>query len=247
MDSNDTSYRVDPLIVAEPVPAKVLERFKGLRLEALHTTPHSYLSTLEQEEKLTNSEWEAMMLKPAHQYLICHRPASPIKSSAADFDYASGEWAENDVWVGMFCLCGPYDKDEYAVTSLPGSTATDFGEHEAGWYINAVYLQPELENQEGHTVIQEAIFDHLRFWTDKHLPTMFDDATGLEKPKRARLAGILPIDAEILGSLYESMAGQTVGWADRPLGRKIGGLEDLADVGSVGGLRMRCVEKVIVC
>lgn len=39
MDQKITSYRVDPLMVTEPIPAKVVENLKSLRLEAWRTTP----------------------------------------------------------------------------------------------------------------------------------------------------------------------------------------------------------------
>ena len=132
------SYLVDPLIVTEPIAAKVVEKFKSLRLEVLHTSPPSYLSTSELEGELTNAPWKAAILDPNRRYLVCHKPLPPTNNT----EFASDGWAENDAWVGILCLLGPYTKDDYAVASLVGSTATEMDNDELGWHLTALYLQP---------------------------------------------------------------------------------------------------------
>ncbi|KAI4262874.1 MAG: hypothetical protein L6R42_001958 [Xanthoria sp. 1 TBL-2021] len=247
MDQKITSYRVDPLMVTEPIPAKVIENFKSLRLEALRVAPPSYLSTLEREEKPTDAQWKARILDPTHHYLICHKPLSPTNNTVSDSESAAGDWAENDAWVGMLYLLGPYNLDGYAVTSLVGSAAMETDGDEIGWYINGIYLQPNSRCEASATAIHEAILEYLRFQTDEYLPTVFNDATGLEKPKRARLAGTIRNNSDQLEALYESLAGRHVGWADTKLRRRIAGLDDLPDMEPMGQLRMRVMERVIEC
>lgn len=247
MDEKVASYRVDPLIVTKPLTAKVLNNFKSLRLEALRTFPQSSSSTLEAEEGLSDSQWEATILDPAHQYLICHTQLHSAGSTISDSECAADEWAEDDAWVGMLCLSGPYRKDEYAGASLLGSTAMVFDEHESGWYINALFMQPDSRCKESATAIHEAVLDYLRFQTDQYLATTFDDATGLEKPKKARLAGILRTDNDPCRELFESLAGRKIGWANEPLRRKIAGLDGvMPDAGSMKEL-MQVTESVIEC
>ncbi|KAL8703952.1 MAG: hypothetical protein Q9201_002875 [Fulgogasparrea decipioides] len=247
MDGKDILYWVDPLKATEQIAANVVQKLKTLRLEALRSNTSAYVSTLEREEKFTDSEWEAHILDPKHHYLICHTSPQTANDTRLDNEAAADEWVEKDAWVGMLLLLGPYPKDEYGATRLLSSTAMGPEEEETRWHLTALYLQPKHRCEDSAIAVHEAILDYLTIWTNERLETLFDHATGLEKPKRARVAGVLASENDQLRVLYEALAGQSVGWADGALGHKIVGIEDLPDVGSMGGLCMRVMERVIEC
>ena len=249
MDGKKISYRVDPLKVTGPVSAEVVLKFKNLRLESLRSNPLAYLSTFEREKQITDTQWEALILDPVHHYLICHTSLQPSHDTATVLDYqvATNDWAEKDTWVGMLYLLGPYTKADYGATPLLSSTTLGTEFEETRWHLAGLYLQPDSRCNDSAIAIHEAILDYLTFFTDNYLESVIDNATGLEKPKRARVAGMLRTENDQLGALYEALAGQTVGWADAALGRKIAGIEGQREELPMADLRMRVLERVIEC
>ena len=249
MDGMKTSYRVDSLKATAPVSPQVVLKFKNLRLESLQSNPSSFLSTLEHEKQFTDSQWEALILDPVHHFLVCHKSPHPSQDKARVLDKqaATNDWAEKDVWVGILCLLGPYTQADYGATPLLSSSALGTDLEETRWHLTGLYLQSDSRCNDSAIAVHEAILDYLTFFTDNYLESMIDDATGLEKLKRARVAGIIVTENDQLEALYKALAGQKVGWADAALGRKIAGIEDHREEGPMAELRMLVLERVIEC
>lgn len=247
MAGKKTSYFVDLLTATGAVPSSWVQKLKSLRLEALRSNPSSYLSTFAREEELTDDQWSERILHPRYHYLICHTPRVPATDTALGDDASTPGWEENDDWVGMFLLLGPYQKDEYGAAPLLDSTALGPDKEEARWHLTALYLQPDSRCADSAIAIHEAILAYLRFWTDDHLETTFDHVTGLEKPKRARVVGQLRGENDPLAALYEGLAWKTVGWAGGVVGRRIAGLEDYPGEEPMHEVRVRVMERIIEC
>ena len=247
MDGRQVSYFVDELTASNPLPSDVVQKFKNLRLEALRLSPASFLSTLAHEERFTYDHWDQLIRDASHHYLICHTALQSGENSEHHANSAADEWMSNDEWVGMLLLLGPYHKDQYGATPFLDSNAIGSDEEETRWHLTGLYLQPNSRCEESAIAIHEAILTYLRFWTDEHLDTVIDEATGLEKPKRARLTGQLRTESDQLVALYETLTGNTVGWADLELGCRIAGLETLPSEAATEELRMRVMERVIEC
>ena len=247
MNGKGISYAVDPLMPVEPIPLKVTWKFRDLRLESLRADPSAYLSTLEREQKFSNAQWNQQILDPFRNYLICHMSPRSAESTKDMTATSVDNWAEEEDWVGMLLLSGPYLKANYGATPLLESTAVGSDVEETRWHLSALYLQPGNRCDESAVAIHEAVLSSLRLWTDNLLATVFDEATGLERPKKARLAGLLPTENHQLSALYEGLVGKTIGWADRALGCKIAGIEDVTGEDPDPELHMRVMERIIDC
>lgn len=247
MNGKGISYAVDPLMLFEPIPIMVTLKFRDLRLEALRADPPAYLSTFEREQEFSNAQWNEQILDPFRNYLICHTSLRSDRSTKDKITTTAEGWAEEEDWLGMLLLSGPYQKADYGATPLLANTALGSDDEETRWHLSALYLQSGSRCDESTIAIHEATLGYLRLWTDKHLDTVFDEATGLERPKRARLAGLLPTENYQLSALYEALAGKPVGWADRTLGQKIAGIDDITgqDLGTEP--YMRVMERIIDC
>ncbi|KAL8919075.1 MAG: hypothetical protein Q9208_006959 [Pyrenodesmia sp. 3 TL-2023] len=230
MAERQTSYSVDRLTAPSPVPSTWVQKFKSLRLEALRSNPSAYPATFASEEELTDEQWSERILDPRYHHLICHTPRSAATDTASDKDATMEGWEETDDWVGKVLLSGPYRQDEYDASPFLDSPALGSDQDEIRWHLTALYLQPNSRCVDSAMAMHERILTYVRLWTDDHLETTFDHATGLEKPKRARIAGGVRGENDLLAGLYEDFAGRTVGWAD-----------------GARGVRVRVMERIVEC
>ncbi|KAL8735753.1 MAG: hypothetical protein Q9166_000616 [cf. Caloplaca sp. 2 TL-2023] len=244
MDRRKLSYFVDPLTATRPLPLEVVQNFKRLRLEALSSNPSAFLSTFAREKNFSDDQWSELILDPSHHYFICHTSPYHEENMEHEDDPTGEGWPTKNDWVGMLLLLGPYSKDDYGATPLLDPTALGSDEEETRWHLTGLYLRPESRCEASGIAVHEAILSYLRAWTDDHLVTAFAEETGLEKPKRARIAGQLRTDDDQLLALYKTLAGQTVGWADGELGARIAGISHLPEDRH---LRLRIMERVIEC
>lgn len=235
-------YAVNPLSATIPIPSHILKSFKALRLDALHSAPASFSSNYAHELKFTDEEWTRRILDPTHHHLIC-RPVHSKVQDKENHELGSATSSE-DEWVGMLTLHGPLSQDQYTFGSDLGSD-----EEETRWYLGGLFLQSEHRGTEMNTAILEAVLRFLRIWTEEALETLFDEVTGLEKSKSARLGGSLRSRDPTLRGLYEALGAVEVGSMDRAETLRIAGNDEL--IGSEDGEerepRMIALERTIHC
>ena len=248
MAARQICYSVDLLTPTRPVPSEWVQKFKSLRLECLRSNPTAYITTFASADALTDDQWSEQLLHPKYHHLICHRPQVSTEGTAPNENVATEGWEGNDEWVGMFWLLGPHRKDEYAATPFVDSTALGSDQEETRWHLTGLYLQPDSRCEASAIAIHEAMLNFLRFWTDDHLESTFDHATGLEKPKRARVTGHLRGGNDPLVDLYEGLAGtRTLAWVSDAVGRRIGGFEDRPEDEKIDKARGRVMERIVDC
>lgn len=247
MGDTPLSYFVDRLSTSRPLSPKTIQKFKHLRLEALSSNPSSFLATFDYEKGFTDDQWRQLILDPTHHYLICHTSREREGIAVHEDNLIREEWTTEDEWVGILLLLGPYQTGDYGATPLLQPTALGADDEETRWHLTSLYLQPDHRREDSFTIIHEAILGYLRVWTDEHLATKFADETNLEKPKRARVAGLLRTEDDQLLEMYKMLAGQTVGWADRRLGARIAGIDHSPEGEPLEELNMRIMERIIEC
>lgn len=248
MAARQISYFVDLLTPTRPVPSEWVQKFKALRLESLRSNPKSYFTTFARANELTDDQWSEQLLHPKYHHLICHKPRMPAEGTAPSENVTKEGWEGNDDWVGLFWLLGPHQKDEYAATPFLDSTALGSDQEETRWHLTGLYLQPDSRCEDSAIAIHEAMLNFLRFWTDDHLESTFDNATGLEKPKRARVAGQLRGENDPLAGLYEGIAGtRTLAWASEAVGRRMGGFDGFSEDEKTDQARGRVMERIVDC
>ena len=142
-------------------------------------------------------------------------------------------------WVGIFTLRGPLTREQYNFQGRKGPPLGIDAE-ETLWHLVGLYIKPKDRCKDVAIAIHEAVLDYLRTRTDELLETVLDARTGLEKPKRARVAGSKPSQNSLLAELYTSLGGYEVGWIGRAGALEIAGnaeliekCEDERDVGPV--------------
>ncbi|MCJ1279243.1 hypothetical protein MMC21_007067 [Puttea exsequens] len=247
MDGAQLPYFVDPLPTTGDFLPVAVGKLKDTRLQALRAFPEAYMSTFAREEEFTDAQWIENIRDPNHHYLICHTSPQLGENSAHTPIIAADDWPEKDEWVGMLLLIGPFTKEKYGAYPF---VRQDIGldEQETRWHLTGLYLQPESRCKNSDVAMHEAVLSYLRSWTDDHLDTIFDEATGLERPKRARLAGIIVTSNPLLEEMYRALNGQEVGWADRKLGLRIAGIEEeFLDEGVEEVFYAQVMERVIEC
>lgn len=239
-------YAVNPLSATIPIPSHILKSFKTLRLDALHSAPAFFQSNHAHELKFTDKEWTRRILDPAQHHLICRFVHRKVHDKE-NHELGSATSSE-DEWVGMLTLHGPLSQDQYTFKGRQGS---DLGsdEEETRWFLGGLFLQSEHRGTEMNTAILEAVLRFLRIWTEEALETSFDEVTGLENSKIARLGGNLRSQDPTLRRLYEALGAVEVGSVDRAEALRIAGNDEL--IGSEDGEerepRMIALERIIDC
>lgn len=241
-----SQYIVTPLVAATPVPKHLLHKFKALRLDALRSDPASFTTNYEHELRFSDDDWERWVTGHKQHHMICEYVAPQTGHlEARHLQQATSMERE---WVGMFTLRGPLSQEQYSIKARHGP---DLGsdEDETRWSIANLHVQSKHRGTEMMAAIHEAVLDLLRLWTDDILETLFDETTGLEKPKRARIGGAVQTQHPTLTSMYQALGAYEVGDVDRAEARRIRGSD--AVVGVHGGEkdtgRMVAMERVIDC
>ena len=238
---NPPKYIVRHLVVKNPVPNHLLEKFKGLRLEAIRL--ESAITAYNDEPSFTDEEWADRMTSPTHHYLICEHVRHQLRDREKHELGLSA--ASDNEWVGMFTLRGPLSQEQYDFKGRQGpSLGSD--EEETRWFFFGLYLRSEHRGTEINTTIHEAVLDHLRVWTDEALTTECDDVTGMEKLKKARIRGLARSANPALKGLYQALEAHEVGAVDRAdLYRAVGydGLIGIPD----GEKEYVVMERIIDC
>ena len=198
------------------------------------SAPSSYSSSLSHESRYGDDEWIEKITDPALHHLICQRTC---------YD-GSGE----DEWVGMLTFHGPLLKEGYSIMGRQGPELGD-DSTESRWHLQSLYLKFEHRVRDAGIAIHEGVLDHLRSWTDDNLETRFDEASGVEKPKRARIGGTVRREMPAMGELYSALGGYEVGLVGRAEALRIAGNEKLIDLPEtkVWEKDLLVMEKVIDC
>lgn len=204
------------------------------------------MSNHKHEQTFTDIEWAQRIADPFRHHLICTR-LGHAKVGGNDRQPVIPTSDEGE-WVGMFTLLGPLTREEYNFRSRQGPSLGNDAE-ETRWHLVGLYIKSEDRCKEVAIAIHEAVLDYLRSRTDELLETVFDARTGLEKPKRARVAGSKPSQDSLLTELYTSLGGYEIGWAGRAEALEIAGNAELikkcGDEGDMGPVLI--MEKVIEC
>ena len=242
-----SKYIVTPLVAATPVPKHLLYKLKALRLDALQLEPASFTTSYEDESQFSDDDWERWVSGHMQHHMICKYVAHQFGDlEARDLEQAESMEPE---WVGMFTLRGPLSREQYSVVKARNGPDLGSDEDETRWCIANLYVQSKHRGAEMSAAIHEAVLDVLRVWTDEILETVFDETTGLEKPKRARIGGAVQTQHPTLTSMYQALGACEVGDIDRAEARRFRGSD--AVVGVHGGEkdteRMVAMERVIDC
>ena len=229
---NSYVYTVTALHPADTTSPLKIEKFKALRLEALRLVLMSFVSNYAHEASFMNDEWMARLARLAHYILICeyHDRAENARSLPP----------LEDEWVGILTFFGPLSASQYDFLDREGLPPGN-DEEETRWHLGGLYLQAEHRGRETAIVIHQAVLDFLRDFTDARLETIFDEDTGLERPKRARVGGVVPSQDSMLTQLYQNLGGHKIGWVKRKDAVKFTGNEELL----MGGMSA-CEERVVV-
>ena len=241
-----SKYTVTRFAPATPIPLYLLQRFKALRLEALLLAPTSFVSNHRHEQTFTDSEWAKIITDPSRHHLICTRlgygKAGGNETQPVNPNSDQGEW------VGIVTLRGPLTIEHYNFQGRKGPSLGN-GAEETLWNLMGLYIKPKDRCTEVAIAVHEAVLDHLRTCTDELLETVLDARTGLEKPKRARVAGAKPSQNEMLKELYTSLGGYEIGWIGRAVALEIAGnaepIKQCEDEGDMGPVLI--MEKVVEC
>lgn len=225
-------YTVARFAPATPVPVHLLQRFKALRLDALISAPTSFVSNYGHEQSFTDNEWVVRITDPSRHHLICTRLAhgkvggndrQPMNPTLDDAE-----------WVGMFTLLGPLTREHYNFQGRQGPSLGNDAE-ETRWHLVGLYVKSEDRCKEVAIAIHEAVLEYVRTSTDELLETVLDARTGIEKSKRARVAGSKPSPDSLLADLYTSLGGYEIGWARRAEALRIAGNAELIENGDDRG------------
>ena len=223
-----SKYTVTRFAPATPIPVHLLQRFKTLRLDALISAPTSFVSNYGHEQSFTDNEWVERITDPSRHHLICTRRGHG--KTSGDDRQPVNPTSDDAEWVGMLTLLGPLTREQYNIQSRKGPSLGNDAE-ETRWHLVGLYVKSEDRCKEVAIAIHEAVLEYLRTSTDELLETVFDARTGIEKPKRARVAGSKPSPDSLLADLYTSLGGYEIGWAGRAEALRIAGNAELTDKG----------------
>ena len=228
------------------IPPHLVQRYKALRLDALLSSPTSFVSNHKHEQAFTDTEWAERITDPSRHHMICKK-IGPTNDDASDIQSVDSSFGEGE-WVGMFTFLGPLTKEEY---DFQGRIGPPLGEDadETRWHLFGLYIKAEDRCKDAAIVTHEAILEYLRNSTEEILETALDARTGLEKRKRARVAGSKPSQGSLLTALYASLGGYDIGWAERAEALRISGNAELSsrrkNEGDMGPVLI--MEKVVDC
>ena len=113
-----------------------------------------------------------------------------------------------------------------------------------------LYLDVEHRGKDTSIAIHEAVLDFLRVWTETNCEIAFDEKTGMEKARKARVGGTLGSQDPMLRELYEALGGYEVGSVGiKEALRMVGNKELVVDGGdgADGGKRIIAMEGLIEC
>ena len=235
-------YAVTRLAATIPPSKHILRKFKTLRLDALRSDPDSFLPTFDHEVTFNDEEWARRIADPTSHHFICeyvgHHP-----SGGKTHELGRSTSGESE-WVGMFTLRGPLPHDQHSPEGGQGPPLRS--DRETRWAFVGLYIQSEHRGTEVNTAIHEALLDHLRVWTDDMLSSEWDEQTGLERSKTARVAGALFSQDPTLRGLYQALGAYETGVATRPEVLKMIGSDERID-GHAEEERFVAMELVIDC
>ena len=236
-----SNYNVIHLAPKIPVPSHLIVNFKTLRLEAISL--ESAMFADDNEPNFTDEEWAKRMTSPTHHHLIFEFVGHQL--SNRDKQVPGQSSGRGSDWVGMLTLLGPLSQKQYDFRGRQGpSLGSD--EEETRWILFGLYLRSEHRGSEVNTVIHEAILDYVRVWTDEALRTEWDEETGMEKPKRARVRGSAESTDATLKGLYQALDAYEVGTVDMAEVLRSAGYDGLASVPD-GEKESVILERVIEC
>lgn len=217
-------YTTERILTAPSISPSLLRRIISLRLEALQSAPASYHSNYDHESRFTDTQWIKRLTELERHDFVCKYTLSADDQNVEE---KLGDKTEVErPWVGMFTMLGPLSKDQYAAPRRQGPELGS-DRHETRWYLVGLYLHADHRGREASIAIHEAILDFARSWTDENLECVFDDTTGLERPKLARVGGTLGSKDPILKALYEALGSFEVGRVNKAEALKIAGNEEL--------------------
>ena len=206
-------YRVTPLVPPSPLPTDVVQKFKALRLDALRSAPPFFSSEYSYEAEFSDAEWIDIICHPFHHVLVCEKIKAEEIQDCGQGDPRNAALHGHE-WVGMLILCGPLSKDQYMLLKHQHALIGRDDE-ETRWHLVGLYIQSSHRCKDTAVAIHEAILDFLRCWTDDHLETIVDEATGTERQKSARITGVLRSGDTLLTDLYQALGGSEIGWVTR--------------------------------
>ena len=195
------TYTAHELPPDPSVAVTLIERYRSLRLTALHESPARFTGDYAHESDYTESDWMALLTDPTNHHMICvaHGPEINVRTR------------DSGVWVGMLTVRGPLSKTRF---EFAGREGPDLGpdEQETRWGAFGLYLRPAHRVQAALTKLREALFTFVRAFTDEELPVTVR-ANGMEKDKHARMCGIVMHGPgeERVRMLYEAWGGYEVG------------------------------------
>ena len=236
-----SNYNVIHLAAKAPVPSHLIANFKTLRLEAISL--ESALSAYNNEPGLTDEEWAKRMTSPTHHHLIFEFVGHQL--SNRDKQLPEQTSSRGSDWVAMLTLRGPLSQEQYDFKSRQGpSLGSD--EEETRWILFGLYIRREHRGSEINMALHEAILDYVRVWTDEALRTEWDEETGMEKPKRARIRGWQKSTNAALNELYQALDGYEVGSVDMADVQRSAGYDGFAIVPD-GEKEFVIFERVVEC
>ena len=206
----------------------MVQRFKTLRLDALRSAPSSFSSEYHYEAEFSDDEWINIICHPSNHVLICEEIRAEELQDCGQGGPRNATLYGHE-WVGMLILCGPVSEDQYIVLKHQ-QALIGRDEEETRWHLVGLYIQSDHRCRDTTIAIHEAILDFLRCWTDVHLETMIDEATGTERPKTARVTGMLRGGDPLLTDLYQALGGSEIGWVTRADALRIAGNEGLVKI-----------------
>lgn len=241
-----SKYLVARLAPATPVPENLLQKFRVLRLEALISAPASFVSNYRHEQSFSDIEWAERITDPSRHHLICTRLGHG--QVGGNSRQPVNPTSDEDEWVGMVTLIGPLTKEQFIYQGRIGPSLGDDAE-ETRWDLVGLYIKSQHRCKEAAIAIHEAVLDYLRTSTDELLETVLDSRTGLEKPKRARVAGSKPSPDSLLKDFYTLLGGYETGWVSRAEALTIAGNAELITKGDEEGDigRILIMEKIVEC
>ena len=240
-------YSVTLLTSRKPASASLVKKFRALRLNALQSAPESFFTDYAYEANFTDEQWAEKVNDPTHHILICERCRS--ENDTRDIQIRGGAaFGDDRKWVGMLILAGPFSKEKYTFLESQALTLGSDSE-ETRWYLTGLYLDPAHRCKDSVVAIYEAVLEFLRTKTDEYLKTVFDEAIGLERLKRARVVGVLRNEDPLLREFYQALAGYKVGWITKLQAFDYAGNGKLIEVRRKEEREkmFRAVERVIEC